>query len=321
VGRYHSRFGGLWLDRKNAPRELDRRVRKGLVSTQDAPLLENWISNGFLVLKNAVTPQMVDDLNQAIVRVMEAEDQRFLATVAGYKGDQPTRLERRFVDLPSVKLVDAYYYLHEARAILLAEPITRILDVLFEEPPMLFQSLSFVKGSEQWLHQDSTYVKVSPPVNLAASWTALQDVEQGSGELVYVPGSHRISEYLFSGKHKNWYEARDGSQDHADWVAHIDQEIAARGLKVEAFRPNKGDVFIWHSELVHGGKAIENDDLTRRSIVGHYCPRSCAPEVLWETPGVPTRHRVRPDDERVYAAASSFFVSSYYPGCTPSLSN
>ena len=70
--------------------------------------------------------------------------------------------------------------------------------MIFDDSPLLFQSLSFEKGSQQGMHQDTAYIVVDSPLELAASWIALQDVEPGSGELMYYEGSHRLPEYLSS---------------------------------------------------------------------------------------------------------------------------
>ena len=32
----------------------------------------------------------------------------------------------------------------------------------------------------------------------------------------------------------------------------------------------KGDVFIWHANLIHGGSPIKDHSLTRKSMVIHY---------------------------------------------------
>ena len=42
------------------------------------------------------------------------------------------------------------------------------------------------------------------------------------------------------------------------------------GLKPQAFCPRKGDLFIWHGNLVHGGTPIQREELTRKSYVTHY---------------------------------------------------
>jgi len=40
------------------------------------------------------------------------------------------------------------------------------------------------------------------PVELLASWNALEDIQPGSGELVYYPKSHLFPEFLFDDKYK-----------------------------------------------------------------------------------------------------------------------
>jgi len=53
-----------------------------------------------------------------------------------------------------------------------------------------------------------------------------------------------------------------------DWTH---AQMRERGLEVAAFTCRRGDAFIWHSGLVHGGSPIDNADQTRRSFVVHYC--------------------------------------------------
>jgi phytanoyl-CoA hydroxylase len=323
--RYHGRFGGMWLDQVDASQEIERRQRDGRLDAEEARLAADWVRDGFVVLPGALPGETIDRLNDSLTAAIVSEDPRFLASVFGENAGEPIPLERRFLDMPSVKLVDAYYYLPEARSVLLSERVTKVLQMIFDQPPLLFQSLSFVKGSEQWLHQDAVYVKVDPPLHLAAVWVALEDVREGSGELQYAPGSHRIPDHPFSGRYKHWYQARDGQPAHQAWVDHIDRQIADRGLEVKSFRPRKGDAFIWHAQLAHGGKAIEDHALSRRSIVGHYCPVSSLPECLWADPTTP-RGRAPRWPRRVGTAGkrnpsaklstdpNGLFVSSYYRG-------
>lgn len=70
---------------------------------------------------------------------------------------------------------------------------------MFERPAVGFQSLYFRWGSQQAVHQDTAFVKVSSPMEFAASWIALEDIKSGSGELEYYIGSHRLDDYCFTG--------------------------------------------------------------------------------------------------------------------------
>ncbi|HXM50833.1 MAG TPA: phytanoyl-CoA dioxygenase family protein [Pyrinomonadaceae bacterium] len=42
----------------------------------------------------------------------------------------------------------------------------------------------------------------------------------------------------------------------------------------QLFLAKKGDVFLWHGMTLHGGSEIENPQLTRKSFVIHYMPKS-----------------------------------------------
>ena len=39
----------------------------------------------------------------------------------------------------------------------------------------------------------------------------------------------------------------------------------------------KGDILVWHADLAHGGSPVTRPELTRQSLVGHFCPRSANP--------------------------------------------
>jgi ectoine hydroxylase-related dioxygenase (phytanoyl-CoA dioxygenase family) len=176
-----------------------------------------------------------------------------------------------------MRIVDVFAARPIALDILLAPAIVRFLSLIFDAEPLLIQSLTFERGSEQGIHQDTMYVVVSNPMELAASWTALQDVEPGSGELRYYEGSHRLPEFLFSGEHKSWLPSRDGNGQHDEKLKRLHSDSERLGLPLRTFLPKKGDTLIWAADLAHGGSPVLDRSLTRRSMVGHYCPLGVEP--------------------------------------------
>jgi ectoine hydroxylase-related dioxygenase (phytanoyl-CoA dioxygenase family) len=50
----------------------------------------------------------------------------------------------------------------------------------------------------------------------------------------------------------------------------IEEIIAEKGLEKRIFEAKRGDVLIWHANLLHGGSPIAREGLTRRSMVCHY---------------------------------------------------
>src|SRR3989442_10810398 len=173
-----------------------------------------------------------------------------------------------------VKLLDLYSYLPSAREVVFAHQTMRLIKLIFERPVLAHQSLYFFKGSQQPIHQDTAFVRVSSPMELVASWTALEDVQPGSGELTYYPKSHQFPEFLFGGEYK-WLFA--GCNDLDRYYAHLHASAQARNISRTKFLGQKGDVFIWSADLAHGGGEIDDPSKTRRSIAAHYSPISAYP--------------------------------------------
>lgn len=165
-----------------------------------------------------------------------------------------------------MRAVDVYAYYESARRALFSDRIVEFLRAIFNDSPLLFQSLTFERGSQQPLHQDTGFVVVSSPLEFAASWIALEDIQPGSGELTFIDGSHRLSEYLFSGKYKHWNAKRDGDQQHADWHDQLHANATRLGLEQKTFLASKGDVLIWAADLAHGGSAVTDPSLTSQEL-------------------------------------------------------
>ena len=272
---FHSAFGGLWTDRPRAPELLAGRLDQGAVSAAEADTLAAWIDHGFAILPGAVAPEVIDRLNADVEQAWARLDPAVQVEVGG--AYSPLRPELRG---PRAKLVDFYVHSQAAREAAFAAPIRRFLRMVFEREILLFQSLSFEYGSEQEIHQDTAYVVVVPPMEFAAAWIALEDIQPSSGELAYYPGSHRLEEFLFSSGSRNWNRQRDGLEAKARYEAHLHDAARARGLRLETFRPRKGDVLMWSADLAHGGSPVaarEGPAPTRRSFVCHYCPRGAEP--------------------------------------------
>lgn len=185
-----------------------------------------------------------------------------------------TPIEKKFQS-QKVKLLDLYSQSVAALRISLNAKIMHFLELIFERPPLAFQSLSFMWGSEQPMHQDTAYVKVNSPMELVASWVALEDIQAGTGELEYYVGSHRLPEYLWKGNSKWMLE--ESEIEHAQYLSYLHHQAELLGLKRSRFLGKKGDVLIWSNDLAHGGSKVEDINNSRQSLVTHYCPINCNP--------------------------------------------
>jgi phytanoyl-CoA hydroxylase len=178
---------------------------------------------------------------------------------------------------PGTKILDVHAYSEAAQRICFSDPLREFLERLFGETPLAFQTLHFEVGSTQAVHNDTAYVVVNEPKSLAASWVALEDIQEDSGELVYYPGSHRFEDYLYKPHRKHFVGAEDDNAKHDRHLSWIKEKAAENGIKLESFRPKKGDALFWHADLCHGGGPIKDSTRTRRSLVTHYCPARCTP--------------------------------------------
>jgi len=242
------------------------------IDSDEYALLQQFIEQGYCIIPRAVDLDLIDRLLEEIEAVSDYPDY-FIARRARESYTKPTE---EVVKDKTFRLIDFHVNSPTVQAAAFSPVIQRILQLIFEEPAQAFQSLTFIYGSQQGIHQDGAYVAVSEPLKFAASWIALEDVQPGSGELIYVPGSHRFEDYLFSGEHKSWVPGRDGEDAGRLYIRSLWERIRSGELEVEKFRPNKGDALIWAADLVHGGAKISRDS-TRRSLVTHYCPLSVTP--------------------------------------------
>jgi len=114
-------------------------------------------------------------------------------------------------------------------------------------------------------------------------WTALEDVQPDSGELVVFPKSHRLPRlYMRTAEiakvKDDWREF--GAKAVAAWTDLLGGRFARR-----TYRPKAGTVLIWHENLMHGGCPRQDMDKSRRSIVGHYFAEGAV--VYYDSSGLP----------------------------------
>lgn len=270
---FRSRFGGLWTDLNAADAVLAGKVAIGELLPEEARLVDAWRRDGFVILPGAVAPAAID---AALVDFERAYDGALQRKIWYWDGDglHIVDASREHLRKTDSKLLDLHDISDKVQTIVFAEPINRFLQIIFERPALAFQSLGFYYGSQQSLHQDSAFVRVNSPLEMVASWIALEDIHQGSGELEYYPGSHALPPILFSGKYL-W--AEPGNPEISQFSDALQDQAKKAGLSLRRFSAKKGDVLIWSAGLMHGGSPVTNPNLTRKSLVTHYCPADLQP--------------------------------------------
>jgi phytanoyl-CoA hydroxylase len=271
----------MWIDRIDFLEQLSRRIRIGELSERVGADILTFEKKGVVVLEKAASDEELARFEAAISVAFRDGHSDLLYQAPGKTESARVTagLNRR-----GTRVVDAYAVLPEALDLLSTPRLVEVLKIILGERPKLFQSLSFDMGSEQGLHQDTAYVVVDRPMEFVGCWIALEDVNVGSGELQYMIGSHRLPDYEFRGNKKHWDMSIDGLESHNAWAKWILEEGGRRGLPIESFLAQRGDILIWHADLAHGGSLITRSDCTRKSLVGHFCPESAVPNYVRYAP-------------------------------------
>ena len=198
-------------------------------------------------------------------------------------------------------LFDLYVNLESSRRVCFHPRVARLLRLVFDAEPLAFQQLLFQRSNGHAPHQDTAFVAVEEPCFMVATWIALEDIREGSGELAYYDGSHRLPDYAFKDGGKRFNaNADDAAKYSADLVAACEQ----RRMPYQRLLAKKGDVFLWTADLVHLSHPRSlPEDTSRMACVTHYCPMTTEPFYF----------RFFPDHRTIetYEGLGSF-ASSYY---------
>jgi phytanoyl-CoA hydroxylase len=266
---FRSRFGGLWVDRSDAHTILAERRAQGEITPSEAKALAQFIDEGYVVFPRATDPRVIDEYLDLFERSWDEAPPVIYAHVRG----ETRHLSRQDYD-EIAKVSCLHCCFANAGELIFPPPVLRFLELLYDRPPVAFQTMTMRKGSEESLHIDTGPLTLSEPMSLAAAWVALEDVKPHSGEFEFVPGSHRLPEHVHHGVSKG----HQGDMSAYGNVLHrLLETCAERGLKTERFQAKKGDVLIWHADLLHGGAKIEDPKQTRNSLVTHFMPLGVFP--------------------------------------------
>src|SRR6516165_2532159 len=261
---YRSRYGGLWVDRRDAHDVLEGKRSRGEVTDDDAEVLAKYIDDGYVVFPKATDESLIDDYLEFFEAAWDAPPQ----TIYMHWNRQVIYIDREHYD-DVTKVSDVHSYYANGGELVFPPPVLRFLTQIYERPPVVFQTMTMRKGSQENLHIDTGPLTLTEPMSIAASWVALEDVQPKSGEFQFVPGSHRLPELLHYGTDKGHHG------DYGEYNTILQttlQMCEERGLKTEKFMAKKGDVLIWHADLMHGGAPIEDPTRTRKSLVAHFMP-------------------------------------------------
>jgi ectoine hydroxylase len=208
-----------------------------------------WSDNGYLILKGLIDDTTVQSVNEEIDKLVSKKKIHFTH-------DNKLMFANRVSPL--------------IRKITLDRKLTDILDFILDKEVIAFQTINFLRGSNQRAHSDSIHMTTYPLGYLIAVWIALENTNTRNGPLFYYPGSHRLPYLLNTDFNEGETSFTLGTKDYPDYEDALEKLVAANEFEKKIFLAEKGDVFIWHGNLVHGGLPVIDPSLTRKSMVIHY---------------------------------------------------
>ncbi len=222
---------------------------------EDKKLASEYYENGFIVLSNIFTNELIDQIKS------EMNDK-------GFNENFPIQTFRN-----NIRIQDLWQYSDSVKELACHPKIMDTLKMLYEREPVPFQTLNFKVGTQQKAHSDTLHFSSLPARYMCGVWVALEDITEDNGPLFYYPGSHRNPEYNFS-DFKNTTE--DTSyENYPEYETFMEDLMEKSSYKKKKFLAKKGDALIWSSNIIHGGSPVEDPQSTRYSQVTHYYFENC----------------------------------------------
>lgn len=174
-----------------------------------------------------------------------------------------------------LRLQDAWKFDDDVRSIAVNQRVLDLLSTLFGRRAWPFQTLNFPVGTQQHYHTDAVHFSSIPERFMCGVWTALEDIDEDSGPLIYFPGSHKWP--IFTNEHIGACAATmDKKPTQAIYEPTWRALVKETGIAAQTFTAKKGQSLIWLANLLHGGVAQTNRNKTRWSQVTHYYFEDCA---------------------------------------------
>ncbi|PTB20715.1 phytanoyl-CoA dioxygenase [Trinickia symbiotica] len=179
-------------------------------------------------------------------------------------------------DTTPARVLNPHFKVDAVRDMLFDDRMSDIVSLLLGVKALPFQTIIGHKSSEQLQHSDSIHMSTYPAGYLVANWIAFEDIHPDSGPLVYHPGSHKLP-YLMADNLGISFDVGYAAY-HKVYEPAVQLQLLIQDHKLETkyLVPKKGDVLLWHANLLHGGSKL-NDPLqvSRKALVCHFFAKGC----------------------------------------------
>jgi len=249
-----------WLDRPDALERIEQKLRAGEIDGAEAGQCRRWHTDGYIILERFFDDETLGAVWSSYERAIAAGKIKLASEPAGEGDPYPGRY------LNPHKKAAAFCRILKNPALL------HWIRLLMEREPKPLQTIASHKGSEQGTHSDSIHMTTYPLGYLSAAWIAFEDIHPESGPLVYYPGSHRLP-YVFSkdvGISESEFKSAGYRSYQQKYEPYIENLLAQHNAQPHYFHARRGDVLIWHANLLHGGSKRRDLQYSRKAVVCHF---------------------------------------------------
>ncbi|RZB40008.1 phytanoyl-CoA dioxygenase, peroxisomal-like, partial [Asbolus verrucosus] len=237
--------------------------------TQDGGVLTEeqrqfYEDNGYILIKNNVSHALLDEVRQRFIDICEGKvDSGFMTVMKdpslknkGVKGEYLINKIQDWLFDDVLFKYCSYEPVTDVIASIIGPNITGAHSMLINKPPD-----SDPGASLHPLHQDLHYFPFRPAERIAASWTAMERVDENNGCLYVVPGTHKgqLYHHTYPDGYKNKLYHGIQGLDHLPKINVVME---------------KGDTVFFHPLLLHGSGPNRTKGF-RKAISCHYADSNC----------------------------------------------
>jgi hypothetical protein len=239
-----------WLDRNDAVDALKNNPALAKFPVQWQEQLQSWPAKGYMILENFAGSPACDEINADLDKLLSTGEME--------------------LDYTNSRVMNAWKNSEAIKNLIHEKTLKDFLSFTLGKEVSPFQTISFLKGSKQKTHSDSIHMTTEPLGYLIATWTALEDITMASGPLHYYPGSQKLPYVLGENFPHSSSSLAVGDDLYGNYEKKIAEIIAEKKMRKEIFLAKKGDMLVWHANLLHGGEPVTDENATRKSLVTHY---------------------------------------------------
>lgn len=249
-----------WIEGPFAKEILSKKLLNEEITSKEYLDLYQFITKGYILIDLDLSLEFFDLYKNQINLKIETN---LIIQNSGYHYSNSPRIVEAWQDCSTV--LDLCKH----------SKILKFLKLAYGRDPLPFQTINFIKGSNQPLHSDTIHFHTIPNKWMTGVWVAMEDMDENNGTLQYVPGSHQWDVYDFTDLDLPIPEFSKEFDNYHQYEEFLKRLVKVKNAKAEILTCKKGHALVWAANLLHGGISIKDEKRTRHSQAIHYYYKDC----------------------------------------------